>query len=1020
MKTSKSFFKGLVLMLALFGYAHMASAQGVVKGVVTDTLGMPMAGVSVSIKNSSKGTNTDQMGNFTLSVAGKSTLFISYIGYEPQEANVIVGQSLTIRLRQAVAGSPEGVVVTALGIKRSEKSLGYATQKVAGSTLETVKGIDVATSMTGRVSGLVIKNSTEFFAKPTIELRGESALLVIDGVPYGNMTLRDIPSDDIESIDVLKGATASALYGSRASGGVLLVTTKKGNGKGLAVNINSNTMFQTGFLAIPKVQTKYGRGENGLLANDYVWGPLLDAGNTGRDWNPVTKQFEDNRPLQSVGGDNLKNFMETGVVTNNNISVSQSGQNGSFRASMNHIYNKGQFPNAKLNMFNFTLGGELKAGDKFTVESHVGISRRQAPQIWGSGYGNQGYIYQLTMWTGPEYDVRQYKDYWKVPNQTQNWLYTNWYDNPYFIAYQKLDGIEQNTINANLTANYKFTKDLNLLVRIGYDIYSNTETQTNPTANIYSTRGGWNARGLYAIYKDWGWSTNDDIILSYNKKAGKFSFDAMGGGTIYKWQDESLDATTKNGLTAPTYYSLNASVDPVSVTPYLGRRQINSLYERVAIGWHNAVFLDATGRTDWNSSQSKANRSYFYPSLGSSIVLSELVKLPKAIDMLKVRASWATFKTAGGIYENNRTYSTSLAWNNLNSASYPSSLLGDNLSASAFRTWEVGGAAYMFHKRLHVDVAYFNKFYYNQQVSVTIPNSSGFSSTLVNSKETYVRKGFELTIDGSIIKKKNFEWFSTINLSNQHRYYVDLDPVFSDQNDPWVGKGLRKDSYVSNFYVTDPQGNLVHDGGGYVMYSTDLGSGPENLKKFGYGDPTFSFGFINAFTVGNFQLGLNIDGRIGGVMYNYVYDKAWDSGTNPATDNQDRYDEVKNGKLYIGKGVKVVSGAVTYDSKGNVASDTRVFAPNDVPISYQAYAQWFRGGENIQSKTFVKVREISAGYRLPVKMLKKVGIKTASVSLTAQNAFMFTGFKFSDPDVDDENLNSPSQRIIGVNFKVGF
>lgn len=1000
----------------LGGNSSLESRQSnVVRGKVTTAEGEPLPGVSVVLKgNTSIGTATGVDGSYSLNLPDPSgTLVFSFIGYSHQEVP-IAGQATINVVLQEDAKALDEVVVTALGIKREEKALGYSVQKVSGEKLQTVKGTDVATSLTGQVSGLVVKNSTEFFARPTIELRGEDALLVIDGVPYGNMTLRDIPADDIESMDVLKGPTASALYGSRASGGVLLITTKKGAGKGLSVNINSNTMLQTGFLAIPEVQGSYGRGTYGEIDNDYVWGPRLDAGNTARDWNPVTKQFEDDRPLRSLGKDNLKNFMRTGVVTNNNISVAQSGEYGSFRASLNHIYNRGQFPNAELNMYNFTLGGELKASDKFTLESHMGISRRTAPQVWGSGYGNQGYIYQLTMWTGPEYDIRQYRDYWKVPNQTQNWMYNNWYDNPYLIAYEKLNGIEQNTVNASLTANYKFTEDLSLMLRLGYDVYNHKETWRNPAANIFSTRGGWNAKGMYSLRNTWGWSTNDDLILSYNKDVGKWNFDAMAGATVYAWVDESLRATTKNGLTSPTFFSLNGSVEPPTVTPGYSRRQVNSLYGRASIGYSNTVFLDFTGRNDWNSSQPSDNRDYFYPSVGSSVVLSEFLNLPAFVDMWKIRGSWATFKTPADVYATNRLYSTTTsAWDGLNSASYPGDLLGIDLLPSSQRTWEAGTAAYLFQKRLQVDVAYFNKYYYNRLTSVSIPNSSGFSSTLVNTDETYERRGLEVTLSGAIIQHSNFGWHSTINWSNQHRYYVNLDPVYSADN-PWVKEGGRLDTYTDYYWLRDPSGNVIHNSG-YPVES-------DYVKKYGYTDPKFSFGFINNFTFGNFIAAVNVDGRIGGLMYNYVYDKMWDSGTNPESDNQYRYDEVVHGLTnYVGKGVKVISGEVTYDNYGNITSDTRMYAENDVQVSYQNYAQNFRGGDyGVQSKTFAKLREISVGYRFPTELLGRAGIKNASVSLTAQNVALWTNFKFSDPDVDNENLNSPSQRILGLNVKLGF
>lgn len=986
-----------------------------IKGKVTDNNKQPVPGATIAVKGMNKGEMTDANGNFSIEVEKEDVLVISYLGFTSQQ--VIAKKSTTLNIvLLPLENNLEEVVVTALGIKRQEKALGYSSQKVEGASLQTVKGVDIGTSLTGKVSGLVVRNSTEFNGKPQLLIRGEAALLVIDGVPYGNLTLRDIPTDDIEKIDFLKGPTAAALYGSRGQGGVMLITTKKGaSGKGLSIDVNSSTMFQTGFLAIPETQSSYGRGSYGSLEDDYVWGPKLDVGTTAMQWNPVTKQMED-LPLVSSGKNNLKNFMQTGLVTNNNFSIAQSGDAGSFRVSLNQIHNKGQFPNQQLNMLNFTVGGEIKASDKFTLESHVGISRRTAPQVWGSGYNNQGYLYQLTMWTGADYDIRQYKDYWEIPNKKQNWGYNNWYDNPYLIAYEKLNGIQQNTINANFTANYNFSKDLKLMLRVGYDVYTNEETKRNPTANIFSTRGGWNAKGLYNINKTWGWSTSDDLILTYDKKVDKWGVNALGGATVYRYVDQSLFASTKNGLTSPTFYSLNGSVEQATVSPGYSSRQVNSLYASTSFSWNNAVFLDATGRNDWNSSQPKAERSFFYPSLGSSIVLSELVKLPEVIDMFRIRGSWALSKTVAEVYAINRPFSTTnVAWNTLNSASYPSGLLGDeDLKPSAFRTWEIGTAAYLFKKRLHVDLAYFNKYYYNQQRSVLIPASSGFSSTLINTKETSVRKGFELTVDGTIIKKANFEWQSTINWSNNHFYYGELDPVYSAKS-PFVKKGLRRDAYTDYYWLRDPSGNLIHDNSGYTIES-------DYVQKYGNYDADFSFGFINNFRIGSFNVGLNIDGRIGGLLFNSVEDKMWDSGTHPGTINQYRYDEAVNGlQNYVGQGVKVTSGSVVFDSDGAIVSDDRVYAPNDTELSYQDYTQWTRGGGyGVEKASFVKLREVSVGYVLPSKILGKIGVKSASVTLTAQNVFLVTKFKFSDPDIGSEDLNSPSQRMVGMNVKLGF
>lgn len=1028
MKRTQLFYRPFLPMVFLL-FSFAASAQKTISGVVKDSLtDAPLIGATVKVKNGSSTAITNSQGNFQIDVSNSNVvLLVSYIGYTTREVAANGNPALTISLSQSREQLSE-VVVTALGIKRETKALGYAVQKVNSEEIETVKGVDVATSLTGKVSGLVVKNSTEFNEKPKIELRGETPMIVIDGVPYGNMSLRDIPTDNIESMSVLKGPTAAALYGAKGASGAIMITTKKGKGKGFSIDINSNTMTALGFVAIPKVQTSYAHGINGQIADDYVWGPKLDIGDSAIQWNPITKQNE-MMPLISSGKNNLRNFMETGFITNNNISITSSSERGFFRAGINHIYNKGQYPNSKLNIINYTMSGALKVGDKFSLESSMGYTRETSPQIWGRGYGTQGYIYQILMWTGPDYDIRQYKDIWVVPYEKQNWLYNAWYDNPYLIAYEKLNGVDHNKLNASLTANYKFTNNLNLMFRSGYDYYKNEETVQSP-AGIHSTRGGssgntfsWNysGKGMFGMNQLWGFSTNNDVILTFDKKVSDFDLNLLGGGSIYYYIDREMGAQTRNGLAVPGWYSLanavpstTAGVDAIRTNFGTWKQQVNSLYGKASLGWKSAVYLDITGRNDWSSTQTTSERSYFYPSVSSSIVLSEFFSLPSALNMWKIRGSWTQDKRPSGVYSINRTFSGGTSWG-LPSSSYPSTLLGTNLKPSASRTWEVGTEVFMLNGRLHLDVAYFDKYYFDRQTSATISSASGFTSTLVNTNETYARRGLEVTLDGTVIKNPNFQWHSMINYSFQHRYYVNLDSVYSADN-LWTKKGARLDSYISPPILRDPQGNKINNGGFPVLSDYDA--------NLGYRDPNFSFGFVNSFSFHNFIASVSVDGRIGGIMYNYIWNKMFDTGANPETDNEWRYDETVLGlKNYIGPGVKVVSGEATYDKYGRIISDTRKYAENDVAVGYQDYAQALNGAgweHGLQNQSFVKVREISLGYRIPAKILEKTSIKNASISLTAQNVFLFTKFKFSDPDVDDENMNAPSQRMLGLNLKLGF
>lgn len=1009
--------KALLLWLMVFMGTSVFSQETMITGKVTDpSSGQGIPGVSVLIKNTTRGTSTDVNGDYKLAVSsGKDILVYSFIGFARQEELVGNRSIINIGLVSDQRELSE-VIVTALGVKREERALGYAVQKVSGNTLQTVKGVNVATSMTGKISGLWVKNSTEFNESPALLLRGETPLLVIDGIPYGNMKLDNIPQDDIESIDVLKGPTAAALYGSRGGSGAVIVTTKKGSGgKGLSVTFNSNNMANAGFLMLPEVQTSYSAGLGGTYdPSDYVWGAKLDAGIMANQWNPITKKME-NRELTSAGKNNFSDFLVSGLITNNNLSISQSGENGSFRVSMNHIYNKGQYPNLTANAMNFAVSGEMKVTDRFTLSSSMGYNRKTAPQISGSGYSNQGYIYNILVWMGPEYDLSQYKNnYWTIPDEQQNWHYKAWYDNPYLMAYEKLNGIEQNKMNTNLTATYSLFPGAKIIVRPGFDLYQNDETKRNPPG-ILSTRG-WDAPGLYSIDKRNGWSFNGDALMTYNKTVGQLGIDALAGGTVYRWMDAALYSSTRSGLVIPGFYSLNNSVERPNVSTFTNQKQVNSAFGKLSMSYMNAIFVDATGRNDWSSTMPQSSRSYFYPSVGSSVVLSEFMKMPTFMDFLKVRGSWTLSKSDLGVYATNQTYSTRVAWDGMNASTYPTTILGGSVKPETNRTWEVGLAAYFLKKRIKFDAAFFNKYNYNIQTRADVSSASGFYYTLINTNQSYLRKGVELTVDANALKKDNFRWDIVANWSYNHRYYKDLDAKYS-ANNPWTKAGGRVDTYTGRTWLQDPSGNLIHKANGLPLAS-------DYNYLYGYSDPKYIWGIANTFTYKNFKASLSFDGRVGGFLNNYTSNKMWDTGSHPDSDNQFRYDEVVNKvSSYVGKGVIVTSGEVKYDNFGNVTSDTRQFTINERKVSYQDYARSYGDGKRgVTDATFFKLREISLGYNLPSKTAKYLGARSASLSVTGQNVWMWTkAFRYADPDKsDDTQLTSPSVRYMGLNLQVTF
>jgi len=1010
--------------------SHMGSVniQKIIRGEVVDQeTKAKIAGVTIRVKGTENATTTDNNGAFILEGVGEGALLVvSSLGYHTIE--IPMNQAVHIELGKS-SETLEEVVVTALGVKREKKALGYSVQDVKGEDLQRVKGVDVGTTLTGRVAGLRVFNSTEFNTMPAITLRGMNPILVIDGVLYDNMDLRDVPVDNIEDLTVLKGAAAAALYGERGQGGAIMITTKKGlKQKGVELSVNTNNMFFSGYLALPEVQHSYSAGYGGKYnTDDEVWGDKLDIGRRYEQWNPLTKQLEESE-LVSKGKNNFKNFLEPGFISNNSISFTNQGEYGSIRTAINHIYNKGQYPNTKLNMTNISVSGEAKISDKVSLESHLGYNRRYAPNDFGSGYNDQGYIYNILVWTGPEYDLTQYKDYWMVPNEKQNWHYNAWYDNPYLSAYEKVSSDLINKVNAAVTLNYQVTDWGKLMLRTGYDYYGNTREQRNP-GGIFGTRGGFDGaggyhnRGKYWAQKKDGFSTNTDLIFTAKKTFGDFGIDGLLGGAVFYKRDNTLTASTVQGLLIPGFYSLRNSVNPVSTTEGKSKSMVNSLYGRLSLSWRNAIFLEATGRNDWGSTLTEQKRSFFYPSVVGSIVVSDLMDMPDWINMLKVRSAYTVSKKMPDIYEINQTFGvTQNVWDGLPTASYPNSIKDFAISPTQRDTWEHGLELNMLNNRMFGSYTYYSRLWHNIKSGIgnndpdNISQASGFRVRLVNLKEERLTRGHEITLGGVPIKKEHFQWDISGNLSQNLEYYHKLDPEYS-ADALYVKVGERTDHYVTRDWERSPDGQIIHNASGMPISATHA------ERLFGYTAPKWIWGLTNQFRYRDFGFSFSIDGRIKGLSYSGMNARLWQTGAHPDSDSPERYEEVVNGnRTYIGQGVKIISGSVTYDKYGQILTDTREYAANDKTVSYEGYwKRAYSGTRNIWDETFVKLREVSLNYYLPTVLTSKIRAKKASVGVTGQNLLLWTKeYRFSDPDVGSEDLNSPSMRYIGFNINVSF
>lgn len=990
-------------------------APTTIKGRVVDENGDSLPGVTIVEKGTQNGVITDIDGAYSIVLTSANPILLfSFVGMQSEEVLVSNQSTINVTIKNEDQGLDE-VVVTALGIKRKEKSLGYAVQKIKGEEFTIAKGTNIATNLTGKVAGLLVKNSTEFGESPTINLRGSEPLIVVDGVAYSNMNLNSISADDIASIDILKGATAAALYGVRGRKGALMITTFSGSEKDgkIKVNVSSNTMVQAGYLKIPERQTSYSSGISGNFNNDdYVWGAYMD-GHMENQYNPITKEYED-MPLLPRGKDNLKNFLENSFITNNNISVSQSGKLGGFRVSGTQIHNKGDYPNTHQDKYIFNIGGNIEY-NKLKIDASMNYSKEKSPNIPDRDYGSQNIIYNMMIWTGSEYDIRDYKDYWVRKDIEQSWQWSSWYDNPYFLMKERINSEDKGYLTGKIAINYQLHDKLGLTFRTGYDSYD----RKYENRRAMSTRNS--RRGSYDLNLKRGYSFSNDLLLNSNLKWKDFNFDLLGGLSSYYYEDESLRNSTKGGLSVPGFYSLSASVESPNVSRSINHKMLYGVYAKAGISYKNIAYIDITGRNDWSSTLPSESRSYFYPSISGSLITSELFNpIPDVLDFMKFRGSWAVAKSDLGVYSINKVYSIdSDVWDGLSTASYPSTLRAPGVKAETERTYEFGMDLRFFKNRLAFDVSYFNRLQYNRLVNAGVSDISGFSNITTNTKEERVQKGMEFTLSGKLIKKENFTWDAVANLAYNHWYYNKLDPDFSSE-DPRIKKGARVDAYFLSDFERDNNGNLV-------LYNglTRKNNFKSNL---GTSDPKFFWGFTNNLSYKRFQLSFSFDGRVGGLMYNWTNQALWNTGAHPDSDNEYRYEEYVNGnQTYIAPGVKVTSGEVKYDPYGAVISDTRVFAENDQVVSYGQYIRKYQSNaytaesQNVMDPTFIKLRELAINYKLPTRVAEKMGMKDLTVGLIGQNLWIWTKeFKFSDPDRGKENLNSPAKRYVGVNVNMTF
>lgn len=1029
-----SIFFVVLLMCITVSFAQ-TNGSITVTGTVVDEKGESIIGATVQVEGTTNGVITDIDGKYSVRVENdKSTLRFSFVGLVPVVEQVKGRRIINVVLKSDTEVLDE-VVVTALGIKKEKKKLSYAVQDLDAPALTKIPAANTASNLTGKIAGLKVSNSPNLFDTPALLLRGVAPVVVIDGVPVESATFWEVAPEDIESMCVLKGPAAAVLYGQMGQNGVIQITTKKAK-EAVKISVNSSTGFDTGMIANPSYQKKYGTGYQGQYrvgnsTDEFwgAWGPELD-GRLLPQWNSPY-DADGNRiaiPWIPRGKDNLKNMLRTGVVTNNNVSVETKFDKGDFRISLSEMHQKGVFENTKLNSYTVNMSGGIQFSKKLRFDANINYNKIDSPNFPSVGYGRNSPIYSMILWAGANVDVRDLRNYW-APGleglQQRNFDigpgYDNGsfdYNNPYFILYENLHGYHKNTAYGSASLKYDVTNELNITLRTGVNMNQLMEDHRTAYSTAYNRNGNYSQS-----YKN-DFQILTDLIAKYDKKLGIFDVGAMLGFNARQYNDASHYAET-DGLAVPGIYTLSNSMKPT--TPTSSKRELAeyAVYGYLDLGWKNYLMLNLTARNQWSSTiPTFGKNSYLYPSAQLSTVVSEYIPMPEFISYLKLRGSYARVGSAFSPYYFSPVYSETGTWNNNLGLTSPEIIYSKDIKPSYSTGYEVGGELRLFNNRLGFDATYFYFIDGPQTYNQPISETSGYGAYCLNGLKT-LRKGWELSITASPFRnERGFNWDLVLNLSSYRNYLHELPEGQTQYGELKVGD--RMDAIYGSAIMYAPENSEY---AGQVIIGDNGNIQKDNIKqKLGYSNNDLMVGFSNNMSYGPVSLNFSFDACIGGKMLSQYNRYMWAGGRSLDIDDQERQNWYA-GKEYIAEGVKVVSGELKRDGEGNVISDTRKFAPNDIPTNYFDYVQNSKGYYGIDEcvlvdRSFLKLREVSLTYDL-TKHLTKTPIKGASVSLVGRNLFLITKSGLVDPDQYNENtvwdnLQTPSFRNIGFNVNVTF
>ncbi len=1032
----------LMALYCLFGLVTLA--QNVITGKITDERGEPVPFASVRIKNTKQAALADQNGNFTLKGGQGVILIITATGFDQLETAANEdGASYNLKSKEAL----KEVIVTALGIKRSKNSLPYATQQISGSEVNRTLNTNFVDNLSGKVAGLQITSSNTTGGTNNVILRGfksltqsNQALFVVDGVPYDNTNqsqggydlgnaASDINPDDIESVSVLKGAAASALYGSRASNGVILITTKKGRkSKNIGFTVSSGvTVGSPDRSTLPTYQTQYGQGygsqgpDNGFYSApvfnsngnnvpvvqtdvDAATGPAYDPGLKVYNWDafvPGDPNYGKATAWKPAAHHNPVDFFVTPVTTSTSVYVDGGGDNGTFKTGFTHSEDKGILPNSFLTKNLLTFGATHNFTDQVTVGGTLNYSDVTGIDRDGYTYSSQlNPMMDFREWWPTNVDLRQQKaDYFRNhTNATWNWLgdYSDlsqlkvaYHNNIYWNRYENTEDDRRKRYYGNVYVNYQVLPYLSLLGRVSLDDYTEFIEYHTAIGSIHQA-------GYTRTNSSFN-ETNYDLLLNFDKKlSDDLHLKALLGANVRQNTVSSIYAATSGGLVVPGLYSLANSVQTAAApSEYDARKEVDGIFAGATLSFRDFITLDGTLRRDRSSTLPTANNTYYYPSVSGNFVFSKLLSLPW-LSYGKLRANYAQVGGDAPFYSLQNTFQNVTPLNGQTLFAAPVTNNNQNLVPETNRSYEFGLEASFLKSRLGFDLTYYHAREINQIMPVPVSTASGYSTFFENGG-TVQNQGVELTINAGIVRAQDFSWDVTINWSKNSNKILSLyggqqsyelaSYGFNTQLVAEVGKsyGIIRGS---DYQLKNGQREI--DDKGYYITKSD------KLSDIGSIAPNWFGGINNSFRYKNWALSFLIDTRQGGKLYSLDMDFGDYSGLYPETAGKNDLGNPVRSPLSAGGGI-ILKG-VTQDGKPNT---TRIDASdiNKQLFPFSSYNN-FADASYVYDASYIKLREVALTWSVPQKAITRLNfVKGIDLSLTARNLWIIhKNVPYADPE----------------------